>query len=165
MNVHIRPQRITDAEAFFRILSDPGFSYFPAKPRSIEEEKDFLRQNSRKRKEQSEYNFTILYEDAVAGGIGFRRNPGFPYVAEAGYFVQKNLWGKGIATAALLQLERHAFNKCGIVRLELTMAVPNEGSRRVAEKAGYCGEGTLRKRLRIGEQYYDCYMYAKIKPQ
>jgi hypothetical protein len=47
--VILRNQRVSDAKRFFEILSNPNFIYFPAKPRSIEDEKNFLKQAETKK--------------------------------------------------------------------------------------------------------------------
>ena len=71
-NVKIRNQRVSDAKRFFDILSNPNFVYFPVKPKSVQDEIDFLKLNVQKRKNKSEFNFSILYKDEHVGAIGIR---------------------------------------------------------------------------------------------
>ena len=106
MKITIRPQRIYDAKRFVEILSNQNFIYFPAKPKTIKEEKEFLRLNSRKRKDKTEFNFSIIYNcKEHVGGIGVRIDQFRSFIGEIGYFVDEKYWGKGIATRALKQLE------------------------------------------------------------
>jgi RimJ/RimL family protein N-acetyltransferase len=51
--------------------------------------------------------------------------------------------GRGVATAILKELTAWAFAQ-GIERCELVISAGNTGSERVAERAGYVREGTLR---------------------
>lgn len=44
--ISIRYQQVGDAKRFFEILNNPNFLYFPAKPKTIEAEKEFLRKNA-----------------------------------------------------------------------------------------------------------------------
>jgi hypothetical protein len=44
--IQLRPQRVSDARRFFQILRQPDFVDFPAKPKSVEEEKAFLQGRS-----------------------------------------------------------------------------------------------------------------------
>ena len=65
-------------------------------------------------------------------------------VAEVGYWVAAAARGRGVATAAVETLVTWAFGQLGIARLELKTASGNQGSDRVAEKAGFEREGVLR---------------------
>ena len=55
--VELRYQRISDAKRFFDILNNPNFQYFKVCPENIEAEKEFLRLNSEKRKNNKEFNY------------------------------------------------------------------------------------------------------------
>jgi len=63
--------------------------------------------------------------------------------AELGYMVPPSARGRGVATAILRELTAWAFDQ-GIERCELVISLGNTGSERVAERAGYVLEGTLR---------------------
>lgn len=161
MNVEIRPTKLSDARRFWEILSNPNFTYFPVNVRSPEEEEEFLRQSEQRRKEGSEFNFAILCDGNLVGGVGVRINFHFPHIGEVGYFVDEAYWGMGIASAALRQMEDYAFRKLGLVRLELVLATENKASEQVAINCGYKKEGLLRKRIVVNGTYFDCYLYAK----
>jgi RimJ/RimL family protein N-acetyltransferase len=64
--------------------------------------------------------------------------------AELGYIVAAHARGRGLASAALAELTRWAFEERGILRAYLMIDVDNPASKRVAERAGYTREGTLR---------------------
>lgn len=53
--------------------------------------------------------------------------------------------GNGYATDAVLAVARWALTECGFIRVALATVTANVGSRRVAERAGFQYEGTLRK--------------------
>jgi RimJ/RimL family protein N-acetyltransferase len=63
--------------------------------------------------------------------------------AELGYMVAPSARGRGVGTAILRELTTWAFAQ-GIRRCELLISVGNGASERVAERAGYVREGTLR---------------------
>ena len=65
--------------------------------------------------------------------------------AEIGYGVRSDEWGRGYATEALVALSRWMLTEGGIQRAWLTANVDNVASVRVAEKAGFHREGTLRR--------------------
>jgi RimJ/RimL family protein N-acetyltransferase len=64
--------------------------------------------------------------------------------AELGYMVAAPARGRGVASEALRELSAWAFRELDVCRLELLIGVDNPASRRVAERAGYVHEGTLR---------------------
>jgi len=160
--VTLRNQRVSDAKRFFQILSNPNFIYFPAKPKSIEDEKNFLKQNKLKRKNKAEFNYAITYKDNLVGAIGIRIDQFRPYIGELGYFVDEKYWGKGIAAEAVKLAEKIGFGKLGLKRIEIMMIRKNKASENVAAKCGYKKEGIVRKKLLLSNQYYDGYLYAKV---
>ena len=160
--VTLRNQRVSDAKRFFQILSNPNFIYFPAKPKSIEDEEIFLRQNKQKRKNKTEFNYAIIYKKTLVGAIGIRIDQFRPYIGELGYFVDEKYWGKGIASEAVKLAEKIGFGKLGLKRIEIMMIKRNKASENVAAKCGYKKEGIVRKKLLLSNQYCDGYLYAKV---
>jgi hypothetical protein len=65
--ISLRNQRVSDAKRFYEILSNPNFINFPVTPKSIEDEKDFLRQNKLKRKNKTEFNYSIMHKGSLVG--------------------------------------------------------------------------------------------------
>jgi RimJ/RimL family protein N-acetyltransferase len=65
------------------------------------------------------------------------------WTAEIGYCVLAAARGRGVATEALRRVTDWAFAQ-GVLRTELIISPDNVGSKRVAERAGYTYEGTLR---------------------
>ncbi len=83
-------------------------------------------------------------------------------MANLGYWVRTGKAGQGIATAATLLCARFAFEDLGMQRVEISIAIENEASCRVAEKAGATKEGVLRNRLKLLDRQHDAYMYSLI---
>ena len=87
--------------------------------------------------------FAILLDGAFAGfavAVGIDRTT---KTVELGYAVAPHARGRGVASETLRQLSDWAFAQ-GMERLELHISHDNEGSQRVAERAGYVREGLLR---------------------
>jgi len=83
------------------------------------------------------------------GRVGLRL--GEPGAAEIGYWVDPRARKRGVATAAVRAVCQWAMTTAGIEMIEWRCEAGNIASRRVAEKAGFLIEGTLRKRrLRHG---------------
>jgi RimJ/RimL family protein N-acetyltransferase len=63
---------------------------------------------------------------------------------ELGYTVAPAARGRGVATEALRLLTEWAVRELDVVRIQLQISADNPSSKRVAERAGYVYEGTLR---------------------
>jgi len=82
--------------------------------------------------------------------------------AEIGYRVAPWARGQGVATDAVAAATRWAFAALDLVRMELLHAVANPPSCRVAEKAGYLLEGTLRQSFVYGGIRQDEHLHARL---
>jgi RimJ/RimL family protein N-acetyltransferase len=90
-----------------------------------------------------------------------------PEAAEAGtgeiaYVVAPAARGRGIASEAVTLLSAWAFARLGLARLQLSIRPDNVASRRVAEKAGYRYEGTLRSVKLIRGVRVDAALYSLL---
>ncbi|WP_371678301.1 GNAT family N-acetyltransferase [Streptomyces sp. NBC_01276] len=81
---------------------------------------------------------------------------------EVGYWATREHRGNGYMAEALDGVARWAFTELGAVRLEWRAEVGNEGSRAVAEKAGFRFEGTLRAALLRNGTARDCWIGAVL---
>ena len=161
--VKIRPQELFDAERFFEIITHTNLEYIEMPIKTLEEEKCFLRLNEAKRKANFEHNYSILYYGKVVGACGMRIDQHRPWVGEIGYFVDRDYQRKGIAALAVRQLEKVGFERLDLQRIVILMDIRNLASERVAQKCGYEKEGTMKKVHRVGEDYFDCFLYAKTR--
>jgi RimJ/RimL family protein N-acetyltransferase len=83
--------------------------------------------------------------DRIVGSISLFHADWEVRSAEIGYGVRGDERGKGYASEALAALARWALTEGGIQRAWLTASTGNAASVRVAEKAGFRREGTLRR--------------------
>lgn len=93
----------------------------------------------------------FIVQDAATGTrlgrVGLDLRPGEPGAAEVGYWTDPRARQRGVATAAVQAVCRWAFTTLDVDLIEWRCEVGNTTSRRVAEKAGFLIEATLRKRL------------------
>jgi ribosomal-protein-alanine N-acetyltransferase len=162
--VSLRPERVTDAKALLRIISNQKFFYYRSAPKRVKGMVAWLKQNAKLRRKKREFNYVILYEGKVVGEAGFFMDADSRHAAQGRYCVDEEYWGNGIATEAFRLVEKIAFNDMKLVRLELRIHPKNKHSLRVAKKLGYKKEGFLRKKGtdRAGN-YIDLLIYAKVK--
>ncbi|MFI8072531.1 GNAT family N-acetyltransferase [Streptomyces sp. NPDC086033] len=83
--------------------------------------------------------------------------------AEIAYWVLPAGRGIGIAVEATRRLTDWALHDLGLHRLTLCHAVANESSCRVAEKAGFPLEGTMRHALLHTDGWHDQHLHARVR--
>ena len=163
MKIELRFPRLSDAKRYLEILSHPDFVYFPAKPKTLKEEQEFLRKSKQSRVQGALFDFAIIAQGKHVGAAGIRIIEQHPYICNIGYFVDRSFWNKGIASRAVELLETYIHDQLpDIVRIEIITAQGNIASQKVAIKSGYRKEGAMKKYLKVGNVYHDCYLYAKI---
>lgn len=162
MKIELRKPLISDAKRFFEILNHPEFYYFPAKPATIEQEREFLRELKEHIKKGTKHPFAIIANGMLIGCSSINPDSKAPYRGEMGYFIDRKYWGKGIATKVVAMLEEYIAENLDITRVGLVIVRGNVGSQRVAIKSGYKKEGLMKKYLKVGDKFHDCHLYAKI---
>ena len=112
-----------------------------------------------------ELSYLIIGDDGLlAGGCGLNLFNEVNRYANLGFWLRSDRTGRGSATRATKLLARHGLTSVGLERIEILMAVENERSRRVAERAGAVFEGTLRHRLLLHDRGHDAYLFSIIRP-
>jgi RimJ/RimL family protein N-acetyltransferase len=111
------------------------------------------------------YDFAIVDPDGrYAGACGINHINRFDGVANVGYWVRSSRVGRGIATAAVRLLVPWAFANTSLNRLEIVIAVGNERSLRVAERAGAHRDAVLRKRIVLQGVPRAAVLYSIVRP-
>ncbi|MFL6139592.1 MAG: GNAT family N-acetyltransferase [Frankiaceae bacterium] len=107
--------------------------------------------------------FAVVHEGAFAGQVtvgGITRiGPPSAYV---GYWIDRELAGRGIIPTALAMVVDHCFAEVGLERIEANVRPENVASRRVVEKLGFALRGTRTRFLYIDGEWRDhlCYVIA-----
>jgi ribosomal-protein-serine acetyltransferase len=115
-------------------------------------------------REPDEVQYLIVGDDGeIAGGCGLNLFNQVNRYANLGYWLRSDRTGRGWATRATVLLARHGLTRLGLERVEIMMAVENEASRRVAERAGATFEGTLRHRFLLHGVYHDAHLFSLIR--
>ena len=113
---------------------------------------------------REEFAFGVFSEETgdYLGGVGLNQLSAVHVYANLGYWIRRSAWGRGYAVAAALLMARFGFQELHLGRVEIVIAVGNDKSCRVAEKAGALHEGVLRNRLRIAGKLHDAHMYSLV---
>ena len=116
--------------------------------------------------EDDTFAFAITVDNKVVGSIGvFRQGNIHRQIAELGYYIAEEYWGKGIMTEAVKQICECVFDKSDIIRIYAEPFAYNIASCRVLEKAGFQYEGTLRSNAVKNGKAIDMKMYSLLKTE
>ncbi|HBA60115.1 MAG TPA: GNAT family N-acetyltransferase [Elusimicrobia bacterium] len=114
-----------------------------------------------RKKQSPQLNLAIDLAGEVIGGIGLFSISG--HRAELGYWLGVKHWGKGIVTAAVRTLTRHALKELKLLRVYATVLPVNKASARVLQKAGYKYEGRMVKQHLKRGKPQDALLFAKTR--
>ncbi|MCT2561889.1 GNAT family N-acetyltransferase [Chryseobacterium herbae] len=137
-NIQLRRSEESDLENFFQFQLDKDAIYMAAfTPENPMDKATYLTKYTKHLNDSTINNQTILMDNAIIGSIAKFEREGD---AEITYLIDKNLWGKGIATMALekfltFETSRPIFGR---------VAFDNVGSQKVLEKNGFTKIGTDR---------------------
>lgn len=167
--VFLRPFRLDDAKQVYECVHEslpqlkPWMSWAHDRYKQQETE-DYIRITRSRWEEGTLFGFAIT--DAITGeilgGCGLGERQPVYHFSNLGYWVRSSRHGQGIAGRAAKLIARFGFEKAGIIRTEIVMAVSNEKSRRVAEKIGAHYEGILFNRMVVGKTIYDAHMFSLL---
>lgn len=87
------------------------------------------------------------------------------HVAEIGYVLSQDFWGKGLMTEAARAIIAFGFEKMELVRIQARCISENLGSERVMQKAGMTLEGIMRKAMLTKGAHRDMKLYAILKEE
>ncbi|AVT32199.1 GNAT family N-acetyltransferase [Plantactinospora sp. BC1] len=103
--------------------------------------------------------------DRPVGQVGLRNVSLVEATAELSYWVLPGARGGGVAGRAVSALTRWSFDVLGLNRLVLLHSMANLASCRVAGKAGYRTEGTLRRAMLHLDGWHDVHLHARLRDE
>jgi ribosomal-protein-serine acetyltransferase len=169
--VLLRPFRLEDVQETFNAVQE---SLTDLKPwmswayddYSLNDTREFIRITRARWQEGTLFAFAITDAKSglILGGCSLSHVHPVYHLCNLGYWVRSSRRGHGIAGRATLLAARYAFEKVGLVRVEIVIALANQASIRVAEKVGATYEGILRNRMVVGSDVFDARMYSLIPP-
>lgn len=146
-------------------------SYLPKTANAIKDNESaraFIEIKIRNQLEKTEFCFLIedIAEKKFAGLFFLKNFDWTVSKCELGYFIDKELEGKGIISETMSVIIPWCFKSLKLNKLFLRSAKDNLGSRRVALKNGFMEEGTLRKDFMTENgELIDVVYYGLINPK
>ena len=112
--------------------------------------------------EHTFYAFAVTRGDEILGACTLSSIHPIYHFCNLGYWVRTSCHGQGIAGRAAKLAARFAFERLGLIRVEIVIGIRNQASLRVAEKIGAHDEGILLNRMVVGRSIYDAHMYSLL---
>jgi RimJ/RimL family protein N-acetyltransferase len=158
----LRPWTAADADALLVAYADPAIQHWHGRTvASRQEAEDLIAQYNQGWRKETAASWAIT-DPAVLGRVAFRIIDLDEGTAEIAYWVTAAARGRGAAVQAVNALSRWALDDLGLHRLDLLHAVANTASCRVADKAGYAYEATLRSAVLHTDGWHDMHLHARI---
>jgi ribosomal-protein-alanine N-acetyltransferase len=166
-SVILRPWTHGDAEAISEAFREPSIQRWHM--RQIESESEAIAwidgwgEGWRSEREASWAVSTDRNnDDGVCGYVALRGIDLEFGLAQITYWVLPGSRGHGVATSSCLAVLDWAFTELGLHRLGLNHSTVNVISCRVASKAGFEHEGTLRSALRHLDGWHDMHAHGRV---
>ncbi|MGE7603519.1 GNAT family N-acetyltransferase [Peribacillus sp. NPDC097675] len=135
--------------------------------KTLEDTKEFIKFAFTQYENKHIAPWGIQYKEngKIIGTIDFVSHHGGHRVAEIGYVLSQDYWGKGIMTEAANEVIAFGFDRMDVVRIQARCFVDNIGSSRVMEKIGMSFEGTMRNMMFVKGKHQDLNMYSILKEE
>jgi [ribosomal protein S5]-alanine N-acetyltransferase len=153
-----------DFEALHAYSSDPRVTrYLFFGPRDKDSSAEYLQGLIESQRENPRTRFELaVVENASDEVIGACDLSLIEHgVADLGYMLAQEHWGKGYATEISLRLLQSAFLELRAERVISTVDINNRASIRVLEKIGMRWEAVFRKHRRAKNRWWDCHLYVQ----
>jgi RimJ/RimL family protein N-acetyltransferase len=150
--VRLRPWREDDADAVLAAQQDPEIKMW-AGGRGVDSREDAVALLRRLTGSEDRASWAVVdpASDTLLGSVSVHSIDRAQAGASVGYWTAPDARGRGVAAVAVDAACRWVFDTLAVERVELCHAVENPASGRVAEKAGFVFEGTLRRSYRYGD--------------
>jgi RimJ/RimL family protein N-acetyltransferase len=151
----LRPRTEDDVPAITEACQDPEIARWTSVPSPYTEDdaRRFVRENP------DAYAIIELKTGEFLGSIGWRW---LDDNVQVGYWMKREARGRGAATRALRLLAEWAFAELDAGRVQLLTEPDNVASQRVAEKAGFTRDATLRSYLVLKGERRDAVMFSVL---
>jgi len=160
----LRTLRMSDAEDIYEYCKDREVSRYTQNmpyPYKRKYAAEFIKICEKNWKQKTGYTYGIEYNGKIIGNVGLAIKPG--KIAEMGYSLSREYWGKGIMTEASKLMLREAFKRLKLHKIYATHHPKNPASGKVMQKTGMKYEGLLREHSFAKGKYWDLVQYGILR--
>jgi len=159
----VRPWQLGDVPALLNAYQDPAIQHWHVRSMTdAAEASAWIESWPRRWEDETGADWAVTAAAELVGRIGLKRLDLWDGIGELAYWVVPSARGRAVAARAVEAVRGWAFQVLGLHRLELIHAVENRASCRVAEKAGFPAEGTLRKQGQHTDGWHDMHLHGRV---
>ena len=152
----------TDAAVLAEAYADVEIQRWHGRTMTVDEAREWIAARATRWTREVGADWAVTRDSVVLGRVGLRIIDLAEGYGEVAYWVRPAYRGIGVAASAVDALSSWTFGRLGLHRLELRHSVRNEPSCRVAAKAGFAVEGTLRRQLLHADGWHDMHLHARL---
>jgi ribosomal-protein-alanine N-acetyltransferase len=162
MGLTLRPWEPADAPALVHAYADPDIHHWHARSMSLPEAESWVAFETDRWKRERGGGWAITGDGSLLGRIALGDLSLQEAKAEVSYWILPSFRGQEVASRALNGLADWAFSKLDLHRLELNHSTKNQASCRVACKAGFVAEGTMRAQALHLDGWHDMHAHGRL---
>lgn len=133
--------------------------------RSVEDLRSYLEYCEQLYAEKKEVSFIILFQDNPVGRIGLHHLNLANKIAAIGYWLDKDVVGKGIISKSCTRLIDYGFRELELNRIEIKAAGKNTRSQAIPGKLNFTKEGILRQAEFVNGEFVDLFLFSLLKEE
>lgn len=164
----LRDIRLTDAQRFFEIRSNPEVMKYMDREltRSIEEAEEMLKDSIEAYRKQTAVIWAITFKDNddMVGYVCLLKWQREHFRAEAAYALLPAYQGKGIMSEALGAVIKYGFETLNLHRIEADVNPGNMPSIKLLEKFNFQREAYFRENFFFNGKFVDSVIYGLLRP-
>jgi RimJ/RimL family protein N-acetyltransferase len=164
-DLSLRPWSPTDASAVSAAFADPEIQHWHMRELlSVDEARAWIASWRERWDAETDGSWAVVAAASgdLLGQVALRMVSLEFGQGQVTYWVLPGFRGEGVATRAVTEVSRWALSDLGIHRLVIEHSVANASSCRVAEKAGFALEGTMRSGLLHADGWHDMHLHALV---
>ncbi|MGZ3427570.1 MAG: GNAT family N-acetyltransferase [Polyangia bacterium] len=163
--ITLRPILASDADPLYPLLAGTAVpdTLLWDGPDSLDEYREAIATRASQAARGEIHMFAIATVDAPIGTLDVR--PENDFRGDMGLWIGHGQHGRGYGTEAVRLAARYAFERVGLQKLEATVFVGNDASRRIFEKNGFQLEGTIRRAVRKRGRFVDEWLFGLLREE
>lgn len=160
----LRPWRASDASRLVEAYDDPAIRQWHARSMTEAEAHEWIASWPERWNAETGADWAVVDEAGeLVGRVGLKTLSLHNGAGEVSFWVMPAARGRRVAPRALSAVTDWMFSEVGLERIELVHSTRNEPSCRVAAKAGYPYEGTLRHQALHADGWHDMHLHARVR--
>jgi RimJ/RimL family protein N-acetyltransferase len=165
--VSLRARTPDDLDVLFSIAADLATweERNPSAPAPLTRERFDARLAAPGNTSEDTVNFVVDVDGVAVGSASLFAYDSFAHHAEVGISLVREARGRGIGTAAIVQLVEFGFVRRNLRRIHLQAIASNAGAIRAYEKAGFVIEGRQRQHAWVRGTYEDIVVMGILRSE